>query len=425
MPYVLGIDIGGTTTTAAVSRLQESGWGAAEVARLGARTDWVPSALQVGPDGAVTVTDPGQLDADRVARGFCRRIGDDVAMIVGGEPCPPQALTAVLAMWVVERVQVQEGGPADHVVIGHPASWGSYRRALLHQALRDIGLTSVALLPEPVLAAESHAARGPVGDTLAVYALGGSDFEASVVRRSGPDTFRLLGAAAAADQYGGTDVDEALGNHVAAKLGRQFRELCKSGPQARLARFGLWRECVRAKERLTTATETEVLVPLPGGQVPVPITRAELAELIRPALQLTVEVLGRTVQACGLAASQLNGVLLVGGSAKLPLVSELVTTNLAAPVTLGPDPQTTVATGAAVVAAKIATPPQEVRQRAAPIRPAGPPPGSPGAAAPPDPQPARESGGQPPPRPPVKITPLKLSRTRSGPRRFGLVGGRS
>lgn len=410
MPYVLGIDIGGTTATAAVSRLSNDGWSAPEVVRLGVRGDALPSALYVSSDGALTVGDPGHSDAARVARGFVRRIGDDVPLIVGGEPCTPQALTAVLAMWVVERVLAREGEPAEHVVISHPASWGAYRRELLHRALEDIGLANVTLLPEPVVAAESHAARAWVGGTLAVYSLGGNDFEASVVRWADPVGFRLLGCAASADQFGGADVDEALVTHVQARLRTELRE-----PLARLVLFGLRRACVRAKEELTVATETDVLVPLPHGQAQVPVSRAELEELVRPALRMTVDTLTRTVRACGLLPGQLDGVLLVGGAARMPLVTELVAAELGCPVAEEPEPQSTAAAGAALAGAQIVSPPTHADPPWTEFAPLN--------SAPSIPVEEGDVGAGPPPRPPVSITPLQLPRMRAPQRLFGLVGG--
>lgn len=440
MPYVLGIDIGGTTTHAAICQLRGTEFDPPELVRLGARSPSVPSALHLAPDGALTVADPVPLDASRVARGFSRRVGDDVPLVVGGEPCPPDALTAVLAMWVVEQVQIQQGGPAEQVVISHPASWQAYRRGLLHRALREIGLAQVWLLPEPVLAAESHRTHGWPGETLAVYSLGGSDFETSVVGWAGRAGFRLLGCAGSVDPFGGGDVDDALVGHVQAALGGELRKLRQDGPRERLALLGLRRECVRAKERLTAATETEVLVPLPYQQVPVPVSRAELERLVRPALQVTIDALARTVRSCGVAADQLDRVLLVGGAARMPLVAELVAAGLPGPdIAVEPQPQTTAATGAAVVAATIATapePPGEADPAGAGSGPpaAGPPGARPPGAGPPDlppypaphprPDPDGTADREPPPRPPVTITPLRLPRARSGQRRLGLVGGR-
>lgn len=406
MPYVLGIDIGGTTTTAAVCRLGDTAWGAPEVVRLGSRSHSAPSVLHMAADGTLAVGDPARLDPTRVARGFIRRIGDEVPLLVAGEPCAAEALTAALATWVADRVAAQEGEPAEQVVIGHPAVWGPHRRGVLHRALGEVGLPKVTLLPEPVLAAESHTANGGAGSTLAVYSLGANDCEAAVVRWADPVGFRLLGRAGLVDPFGGADLDEALTGIVEAKLGRELRELRRSGDRGRLALLSLRRECARATDRLATAAETEVPAPLPYGQVLVRVTRAELAERVRPALQATVDMLAGTVQSSGLRPQQLDAVLLVGGAVRLPLVAELVGAALPTRVVAEPEPWATPARGAAVAAARLASP--------APVP-------DPEPALPPAPAVAEipiDPG--PPPRPPVTIPPLKLPR----PRRFGLVGSR-
>ncbi|GAA4450647.1 hypothetical protein GCM10023170_036710 [Phytohabitans houttuyneae] len=419
MPYVLGIDIGGTTTTAAVSRLGNAGWLAPEVVRLGARSTAVPSVLHVTGDGALTVGEPVQLDAGRVARGFVRRIGDDVPQIVGGEPCTPQALTAVLAMWVVERVLAHEGEPAEQVVVSHPAAWGAYRRELLHRALWEIGLADVTLLPEPVVAAESHAARGLRGRTFGVYSLGGSDYEASVVRWAEGIGFQLLGSAGAIEPFGGADVDEALVDHVRSRLDRDLREVFARGPQARIALYGLRRECRRVKEELTSAAAAEVVLSTSHGHVRVPVTRAELEELVRPALELSVETLAQVIRSCGLRRRELDGMLLVGGAARMPLVAELLRAALPGPVGLEAEPQSTAAAGAALAAVQVVSPRGAWRQdpmwipeqRAIEASNHEPPPFV---------QEGMDAG--PPPRPPVEITPLRLRPTQ---RLFGLVGGQA
>ncbi|MEJ3741893.1 Hsp70 family protein [Actinomycetes bacterium KLBMP 9797] len=393
MPYVLGIDIGGTTTAAAVARLGAAGWSAPETVRLGVRADPIPSVLHLAPDGALTVGEPSQPDATRLARGFSRRIGDDVPFVLGGEPCTPQALTAVLAMWVVETVLAREGAPAEQVVLSHPASWGAYRRELLHRALWDIGLANVALLPEPVLAAERHAAYGRPGGTLAVLSLGGNDGEASVVAWADRVGYRLIGTGAPADRFGGVDLDEAVLDLVRAQLGKDFRGF----DGARPALLALRRECARAKERLSTATETEVPVHLPGLRLRVPVSRADLDAAVRPAVRHTVDVLVRTIRACGREPSTMDGVVLAGGATRMPLVAESVTAELAVPVLCDAAPEGTAAAGAARVAAQLLTPPPPepdapvwTPQPRRPVPPSPPPPAN------------------PPPRPALQFTPLDL-----------------
>jgi molecular chaperone DnaK (HSP70) len=428
MAYVLGIDIGGTRTTAAISRLVGPSWSSPEIVKLGPRSPAVPSALQVSATGSLTVGDPGRdgplVDGARIARGFFRRIGDDVPVIVAGEACLPQTLAAVMAMWVVERVQAEEGGPAEHIVVTHPAGWGAYRKRLLHEALREIGLIQVSLLARPVTAAESHSFHGFTGRALGVYALGGTGSAASVVRRTRPAGFEVIACTDAVEPLGGADFDEALTRHVRAALARQLGTRQLDDPRFRLALSGLRGECGRAKERLTETGQTDVVIPLPTGPARIPVTRAEFEELIRPALRYTVDTLDRTIRSGGLRPDQLDGILLVGGSARIPLVAELVAARFPVSVAVEPDPQATVAAGAALAACQILA--LAGRRRREPHRRHSPATiGYPAGEAPKVPQQSRRHGEdeqqEPPPRPPVKITPLNLPRMRSAVR---LVPGR-
>ena len=435
MSYVLGIDIGSTSTTAAVVRLQGGTWAPPEAVRLAPPEHPVPSVLLMSANRALTVGDPDEygepIDSGRVARGFSRRIGDEVPLLVGGEACSAQALTAMLAMWVVERVVTQEGGHPEWIVLSHPAGWGSYRRHLLHDALWEVGLADVTLLPAPITAAESHAAHGFTGHTLAVYALGGNSFEPSVVGRARPTGFELRGCLADAEPLGGADFDEALVQHVRAGLGRELADT--ADPLVRQAVLGLRRECTRAKAELTAATTADVLVRLPRRQARVPVTRAEFEELIRPAVRVTVDGLTHTVRSCGLAPEQLDGVLLVGGSARIPLVRELLAAQFPVPVEVEADPQVTIAAGAALAGCQVLDrrhghrPPPRPPVMRPPRR--GFRPGDPSArprrgSGRPDPEAVRSGRdldryGQPtdryadespqlPPRPPIRITPLEL-----------------
>ncbi|MEV4753678.1 Hsp70 family protein [Micromonospora sp. NPDC049559] len=417
MPYVLGIDIGGTSTSAAVSRLRGTAWTRPEVVQLDARSAAVPSVLHLGANGSLLVGEPerhsGGPDGGQIARGFWRRIGDDVPLMVGGEACSAQTLTAVLAMWIVEQVVVREGGHPESIVLSHPAGWGPYRRELLLEALWDIGLTNVTLLPEPVTVAESHAARGFTGATAAVYSLGGDSFEASLVRQAQHAGFEPFGFPQGLEPAGGVDFDEALADHVRTVLARELDR--KVDPTAPFALLGLARECARAKQDLTMMTETDIVVRLPRGPARVPVTRVEFEDMIRPAVQVTVDLLARTVRSAGLAPNELDAVLLAGGSARIPLVTELLAAQFPVPIEVQPDAQATAATGAALAACQIVSPPQP-RRRPEPGRPGRPgqtPELGAGGREPavrsdrPGDQ-LRTGRGEPPPRPPVRVSPLEL-----------------
>lgn len=439
MAYALGIDIGGSRTTAAVTRLWDNTWSRPELSWLSPHSPSVPSVLHLAPNGALTVGDPNeagtQVDPGLIARDFVARVGDPVPLLVGGESCGPPALTAVLAGWVVEQVVAREGVAPDRIVLSHPAGWGAYRRGLLHAALWEIGLGDITLLSEAITAAESHVAAGFAGRTLAVLALTEQGCTTSVVGRARTGGFTVLGTTGEGEAYGGPelDLDRALGDHVRTELGRQLGPRQLDDPQVRVALLGLPVECARARERLAVATDTDVRLHLPHGPIRVPVTRDLFTELVRPAVQLTVETLVETVRDSGLPPEQLDGVLLVGDWARTPLVAELAEARFPGLVAVGADPATSAAAGAAVAAGQILLPthpaprppeiraPDALRGEPAPGRP-GPAPGhsepewshpGPTMGRPPagnlvraDPRP------EPPPRPPIRITPLNLPKPR-------------
>src|SRR5438270_8033453 len=182
MGYWLGIDVGNTVTAAAVCRAAEP----AEVVSLGNGSVAGPSVVDPGEPGRLVVGQAAHqravTDPDRVVRAFTGRIGDEVPMVIGGRAYTAAQLSAMLARWVVDQVAVQQGGPADGIVMTHPATWGDYKRAVLAAALTAEGLDQVRLCPESEAAGAGHA--GP-GRTLAVYDLGGTTFDATVIRATG------------------------------------------------------------------------------------------------------------------------------------------------------------------------------------------------------------------------------------------------
>ena len=125
MTYYLGIDVGAARTSAAVAR---AGSDDVEPVDLGDGGCGVASVLHLGADGSLDVGEAAERwaddEPDRVVRGFPGRIGDDVPMLLAGEPWAPEELTAWLVRWVVDRVAEREGGPAEAVAVTRPAVVG-------------------------------------------------------------------------------------------------------------------------------------------------------------------------------------------------------------------------------------------------------------------------------------------------------------
>lgn len=346
----LGVDLGTTYTAAAVRRGDHS-----EIVTLGTRTAVEPTVVVATDDGLV-VGEAAERRAgaapERTVRQFKRRLGDPAPMLLGGVPYSPQALLAAVLADVVERTTVEQGSPPARVAITHPANWGPYKRELVRQVAELAGLepAQVRTITEPAAAAIHYAAQTGLepGSVVGVYDLGGGTFDAAVIRVEAAGA-ELLGEPTGIEHLGGIDVDAAVFGHVREQLGGRFDVLEGAEHAGLLAR--LRDECVRAKEALSTDADTVIGVPLPDGYVEVRLTRAELEAMIRPALAPTADALRRAISSAGFEPGDLAGVLLVGGSSRIPLVSELVSGALGRPVLLDAHPKHAVALGAAAYAA--------------------------------------------------------------------------
>jgi len=348
MAYGLGIDVGTTFTAAAVSRA-----GRVETVELGDRAAAVPSVLYLGADGSVQVGEAANRralqDPGRVAREFKRRVGDPAAVIVGGSPYSADGLVAKLLSWVVASVAAREGGRPGAIALTHPANWGPYKRDLMRQAAERAGLgKEVTLLSEPEAAAACYAAteRVDIGNTVAVYDLGGGTFDAAVLRKTASG-FDILGSPQGIERLGGVDFDEAVFAHVQAVMGDAFDNIDPTDPAAVAAVARLRAECVAAKETLSADTEAAIAVMLPGTHTTVRLVRGEFEEMIRPAITETVGALRRAVSVAGLTPAGIDTVVLVGGSSRIPLVTELVSNELGRPIATDVHPTNAVAIGAA------------------------------------------------------------------------------
>jgi len=318
--YELGIDFGTTFTAAAVRRAGEAG--EPEVVPLGGRGGAVSSVLHLARDERVTVGEAAAglagIDPTRVVRALKRRVGDPDPVVLGGHPWPAEDLSARLLRWVVDRVTEHENGPPARIALAHPASWSAHTLERLAAALagQDLGVTFVA---EPHAVAHAVAAATSPGDTVGIHDLGGGRFDAAVLRRQGLPSggFAILGVPGTIADLGGLDLDELIWQHVRAALPDDV------SPVARVRRA-----CTRAKE--TLSAEDEVVVRIRRGDYrgSVRLDRTTFDGLIAPYVDRTVATLRRTIASAGLEPGQLAALMLVGGSARIPLVARTVTEQL-------------------------------------------------------------------------------------------------
>ena len=393
MSYQVGVDLGATFTAAAVCRA-----GRADVVTFGARTTYLPSVAHVNPDGSLVLGEAAEQRAltepDRVARQFTRRVGDGTPLRLGGVSMTADALAARYVAHVVGSVAALAGGPATRVALTHPAGWGQHRIESLHAALTTQGLGATLFLSGAQAAARAYADRVPVstGDLIAVYDLGGSGFDAAVVRRAADGRFTAAGRPEELE-IGGLDFDELVFEHVRAAVGESWNAMDPADPALRPALARLRRECTLAKEALSADTDVQIPVRLPGIDTRVRLARAEFEELIRPAVEETAATLHRAIDAADSTPEDVSAVLLTGGSARIPLVTQVLSEVLGRPVVVAPNPKGDTAIGAAlavggldaeVPAAQAPAEPTRIALRSAPAPAPSPvrPPVAVGPAAP-------------------------------------------
>ncbi len=344
----LGVDLGTTFTAAAVMRD-----GRPEIVHLGTRAAVIPSLVFLREDESLLIGEAaerrGATEPGRLAREFKRRVGDTTPLVVGSSPYSAERLSALLLQSVISEVIDREGAVPDRVAVAHPANWGAYKVDLMAQALTLAGLRNATLVSEPVAAAVHYASteRIDVGDIVAVYDLGGGTFDAAVLRRSAAG-FELMGTPEGIERLGGIDFDEAIVQHVRRALGPRVDEL--DADDAAGARARLRAECTAAKEALSTDTDTIINVGMPSGSIDVRLTRSEFESMVRPPIRETIAALRRALDAADVEPSSLAKVLLVGGSSRIPLVSEMLSEELRRPVAIDAHPKHAVALGAARMA---------------------------------------------------------------------------
>ncbi|GAA4611667.1 Hsp70 family protein [Saccharopolyspora hordei] len=358
MPYVLGVHLGATVTTAAIARRDGTRWGAATPVPLSPSGPVVPTVLCKVQDGSYVAGEAAQRQEiahhEWVVRGFTHRLGEDLPLLVGNEFVPAQSLVATLVEWVADTVAARQGHPAEHIALAHSATWGPHRVRLVQQALAQLGLGDVTMVPEPMAVALDYAAkqRVPEHEPIAVANIGGSGMDATVLRRR-QRGFEVVGSPLTADHPSGQDLDDEIFAAVREQFGERLDALDLDDLNQRAALFHLRAECVRAKEALSHQAGVQVRVELPGVRTEFAVSRGRYEQLVRPHLERVPELVLQAVQSATLAPEDLDAVVLAGGTARVPLLKQLVADRLTVPPQVDVAPELAAASGAASAAAQV------------------------------------------------------------------------
>lgn len=321
-----------------------------------------PAVVHVGADGSVVVgemaEDSGPDGRDRVARGFAQRLGDTVPFVLGGSAYPAHDLLATAISWIADRAAHQTGARPAHIGLAQPAGWGPHQGNLLLSAMERSGLDRITLVPDLAAAALGHAVERGVGahDLIAVCDLGVSGYRAAVLRRSGATGFTPLARPESAEPAEGADPGEAVFAQVSSELGSGLDRVDLTTPGTWQAALTLRRACAAAGETLMSQPETVIPVSLPELRTTVTVTREQVEEKAVPAAKKGAELLRRALRASGVDAGALGVVLLVGGSARIPLVSRVISAELRLPSVVAVNPAAAIARGAAAAATQVVWP---------------------------------------------------------------------
>ena len=324
---IAAIDFGASTTKTAVLR---SYGGQAELVQVGGSMEF-PSAIYLAEDGTVEVgeravalqgRDPLRFDASLKQRINHRTPVNAMQRVVrlGSDDSLPllDAVTAIVRHALSAAVDLLGSAP-ERLVLTHPAAWRKAERAVLAAAARAAGFAGKPeFASEPESAAHYHLAdnkslRKPV----AVFDLGASTFDAAVLA---DDDGRLVPRFQEGRLIGGDDFDTAILDLVAKRLpaadGARFGQLRVSDRWV----YDLADEARELKERLSTEEEAYFAF---DDLEDVLITRADFDDAIRASVEGCVAVLDDAIDALP-STSRLGSVVLSGGSARVPLVRELV-----------------------------------------------------------------------------------------------------
>ena len=379
---IIGIDLGTTNSCVAV---MEGGESTVITNQEGART--TPSVVAYLADGGTLVGAPAKRQAvtnpartiSSIKRFMGRRHHEvneeekNVAYALGGGPdelvkveiddkalTPPEVSAAVLGH-LKEAAEAYLGESVTRAVITVPAYFNDAQRQATKDAGTIAGLTVERIINEPTAAALAYGLDKQKSGRVAVFDFGGGTFDISILE-IGDGVFEVL-ATNGDTHLGGDDFDKALIDYVADEFKASAGIDVREDPMA-LQR--LKEACEKAKIELSSGTQTDVNPPFITADASGPkhlqvsLTRAKFEQLIEGLLQRAKTPCQQVLKDSGLSASDVDEVILVGGSTRVPAVQEIARSIFGKDPNKGVNPDEVVALGAAIQGGVLAGEVQDV-----------------------------------------------------------------
>jgi molecular chaperone HscA len=358
----IGIDLGTTNSVVAVADGEQP-----EVLRDAHGDGLIPSVVALMPDGVVVGREAQGLRAqhpDRVVSSIKRLMGrgvhdvkalagvlpykiaasgDSVGMVrleVAGRSVTPIEISAEILKAVKARAEQSLGQDVTQAVVTVPAYFDDAARSATKDAAKLAGLDVLRLVNEPTAAALAYGLDSGAEGVYAIYDLGGGTFDISLLRLQ-KGVFQVL-ATGGDSALGGDDLDHVLAERAIAESG--LERLDEAGAAALLL-------AARAvKEQLTDRDSVKLAAEIGGTKIDITISRREFEALVDPLVQRTVRACRQVLDDARVTQKEIQGVVLVGGSTRVPLVRRRVEEFFGRAPLADINPDEVVAVGAALQA---------------------------------------------------------------------------
>ena len=353
MSRVIGIDLGTTNSCVAVL---EGDVPTVIANKEGYRT--TPSVVAFAKDKTMLVGDPARrqaaVNAERTIFSIKRHMGSDYRKKIDGKAYSPQEISAFILMKLKKDAEDFLGDTVTDAVITVPAYFNDAQRQATKDAGRIAGLNVLRIINEPTSAALAYGLDNGQAQKILVYDLGGGTFDVSIIE-IGDHVIEVL-ATSGDNHLGGDDFDERIVQYLVEQF-KKTEGINLSKDTAALQR--LKEEAEKAKKELSSCMTTNINLPFlvmakdGPHHMDIQRSRSKFEELTKDLIERTVIPVENAIHDAGLTKSQIDMVLLVGGSTRIPAVQDKVRTLMGKEPSRNVNPDECVAIGAAVQAGKL------------------------------------------------------------------------
>ena len=348
MGYMIGIDLG--TTNSCMAYI-ENGEPVIIPNANGART--TPSVVAITKAGERVVGEVAKrqaaANAGRTIQSIKRQMGSDFRAKIDGHEYSPQEISAMILSKLKTDAESYLGGSVTDAVITVPAYFSDAQRQATKDAGTIAGLNVLRIVNEPTAAALAFGIDRHEKQKILVYDLGGGTFDVSILDIDS-DVVEVV-ATSGNNHLGGDDFDQCVADYLISDFKKDTRiDLGRDATALQRVREA----AEKAKIELSSAMQTTVSLPFiaAGKDGPVhlekTLTRALFNQLTSHLVEATLEPMRQALADAGLSASQLDKVLLVGGSTRIPAVQDAVRKFTGKEPFRGVNPDECVAMGAAL-----------------------------------------------------------------------------